>query len=485
MLIFLFSEKENKDWRATIAMARRNVIILGSAGRDFHNFNVFFRKNKRYNVVGFTGSQQIPGISGKTYPPDLSGELYPEGIPILAEEGLPRLIRELNVDDCVFAYSDVSYQHVMHIGAIVNAAGATYMMLGPKDTMIKSRGPVIAVCAVRTGAGKSQTSRKIIELLKKKGLRPIIVRHPMPYGELRKQRVQRLAQLSDLKKHNCTIEEIEEYEPHLVHGTIVYAGADYLAILRAAEKDPEGCDVVVWDGGNNDFPFYQPDLMVTVADPHRAGHELLYYAGEINLRMADVVVINKVDSAAPENVRKVKENTAAANPGATVISAASVIHVDNPSLIKGKKVLVIEDGPTTTHGGMAYGAGTIAARQAGAAELVDPRPYAVKSIAEAFRKYPGIGPILPAIGYSADQLQHLEATIARVDCDAVVVATPIDLSRIIKIGKPNTRVFYDLEELGTPNLEGVLSEFAQAHNLPRGSKNKRTRIPGASPAKKG
>jgi len=448
-------------------MTRRNVIIIGSAGRDFHNFNMFFRNNKRYNVVAFTGSQQIPGISGKTYPPELSGELYPDGIPIYAEEELPRLIKELNVDDCVFAYTDVSYQHVMHIGAIVNAAGATYTMLGPKDTMLKSSRPIIAVCGVRTGAGKSQTSRRVIELLKKRGLRAVVVRHPMPYGELARQRMQRLAQLGDLKKHNCTIEEIEEYEPHLVQGTIVYAGADYLAILKAAEKDPEGCDVIVWDGGNNDFPFFQPDLMIVVADPHRPGHEVSYYAGEINLRMADVVVINKVDSAAPENVRKVRENVVTANPDATLVEAASVIRIDNPKLIKGKKVLVIEDGPTLTHGGMAYGAGTIAARQGGAAELVDPRPYAVESIAEAFRKYPGIGPVLPAIGYSIRQLQHLETTINRVDCDAVMVATPIDLGRIINIRKPHTRVSYELQEVGTPNLEDILTDFARAHNLPR------------------
>jgi predicted GTPase len=452
-------------------MTRRNVIIIGSAGRDFHNFNVFFRNNKRYNVVAFTGSQQIPGISGKRYPPELSGELYPQGIPIYAEEELPRLIEELNVNDCVFAYTDVSYQHVMHIGAIVNAAGATYMMLGPKDTMLKSSRPVIAVCAVRTGAGKSQTSRRIIELLKKKALRVIAIRHPMPYGELTKQRVQRLSQLGDLKKHNCTIEEIEEYEPHLARGTIVYAGADYLAILKAAQNDPEGCDVIVWDGGNNDFPFFQPDLTITVADPHRAGHEVSYYAGEINLRMADVVVINKIDSAAPENVLKVKESIATVNPNATLINAASVIQIDDPNLIKGRRVLVIEDGPTLTHGGMAYGAGTIAARQGGAAELVDPRPYAVDSIAEAFRKYPSIGPILPAIGYSTSQLQHLETTINGVECDAVMVATPIDLSRIIDIRKPHTRVSYELQEVGTPNLEDILSEFARARNLPQGSKN--------------
>jgi predicted GTPase len=455
-------------------MARRNVIIIGSAGRDFHNFNVFFRNNKGCNVVGFTGSQQIPGISGKTYPAELSGKLYPEGLPIYAEEELPRLIKKLNVDDCVFAYTDVSYEHVMHIGAIVNAAGATYMMLGPKDTMLKSSRPVIAVCAVRTGAGKSQTSRRVIELLKKKGLRVIAIRHPMPYGELSKQRVQRLARLGDLKKHNCTIEEIEEYEPHLVRGTTVYAGADYGAILKAAEADPEGCDVIVWDGGNNDFPFFRPDLMITVADPHRAGHEVSYYAGEINLRMADVVIINKIDSAAPEHVRKLGESIATVNPSAILVNAASVIQIENPKLIKGKRVLVIEDGPTLTHGGMAYGAGTIAARQGGAAQIVDPRPYAVESIAGAFRKYPGIGPILPAIGYSTRQLQHLETTIARVDCDAVVVATPIDLSRIVKIGKPHTRVSYELQELGTPNLEDILSDFAHTHKLPKDpARNKR------------
>jgi predicted GTPase len=467
----LFRNTKNGSWRKTIVMARRNVIIIGSAGRDFHNFNIFFRNNKRYNVVGFTGSQQIPGISGKRYPSELSGDLYPEGIPIYAEEELPRLIRELNVDDCVFAYSDVSYQHVMHIGAIVNAAGATYTMLGPRDTMLRSSKPIVAVCAVRTGSGKSQTSRRVIELLKKKGLKAIAIRHPMPYGELSKQRVQRLAQLDDLKKHNCTIEEIEEYEPHLARGTTVYAGADYLAILKAAEADPEGCDIIVWDGGNNDFPFFLPDLMITVADPHRAGHELSYYPGEINLRTADVVIINKIDSASPENVGKVRDSITTVNPNATVVDAASVIHIDNPNLIKGKRVLVIEDGPTLTHGGMAYGAGTIAARQGGAAEIVDPKPYAVESIAEAFSHYPSIGPILPAIGYSTHQLQHLETTINRVDCDAVMVATPINLSRIIDIRKPHTRVSYELQEVGRPNLEDILSEFARAHNLPQSSKD--------------
>lgn len=452
-------------------MTKRNVIIIGSAGRDFHNFNVFFRNNKRYNVVAFTGSQQIPGIAGKKYPPELSGELYPEGIPVYAEEQLPRLIKELNVDDCVFAYTDVSYQHVMRIGAIVNAAGATYMMLGPNDTMLKASRPVVAVCAVRTGSGKSQTSRRVTELLKEKGLRVIVVRHPMPYGELSKQRVQRLAQLDDLRKHNCTIEETEEYEPHLMRGTIVYAGADYAAILKAAEGDPEGCDVIVWDGGNNDFPFFQPDLLITVADPHRAGHEMSYYAGEVNLRMANVALINKIDTATPENVAKVRQSIAAVNPDATVVNAASVIQTENPGLIKGKRVLVIEDGPTLTHGGMPYGAGIIAARQGGASEIVDPRPYAVESIAEAFQNYPSIGPALPAIGYSPRQLQHLETTINRVDCDSVVVATPIDLSRLIDIKRPHTRVSYELQELGMPNLNSILSRFIEACNLSPGWKD--------------
>lgn len=447
-------------------MTQKNVIIIGSAGRDFHNFNMYFKNNEAYKVVCFTGSQQIPGISGKKYPPELAGDLYPGGIPIYAEEDLPRLIRELNVDDCVFAYSDVSYQQVMHIGAIVNAAGANYVMLGPKDTMLRSKKPVIAVCAVRTGAGKSQTSRRIIGLLKERELKVVAVRHPMPYGELAIQRVQRFGELGDLEKHNCTVEEIEEYEPHLVRGTVVYAGADYAAILKAAEEDPKGCDVVVWDGGNNDFSFLEPDLMITVADPHRPGHELSYYPGEINLRMADAVVINKIDSACPENVQKVRESIARVNPDAIVVDAVSVIRVDNPKLIKGKRVLVVEDGPTLTHGEMTYGAGTIAAQRGGAAELVDPRPYAVESIAEAFANYPNIGALLPATGYDAQQLEHLEATINRTDCDAVIVATPIDLSRIIAIKKPNTRVHYELQDIGTPNLAEIVSEFAEAHNLP-------------------
>jgi len=443
---------------------KKNIIIIGAAGRDFHNFNMYFKNNEEYNVVGFTATQ-IPGISGKKYPAELAGDLYPEGIPIYAEGELPRLIKELNVDDCVFSYSDVSYRHAMGIGAIVNAAGANYMFLGPRDTMLKSKKPVIAVCAVRTGSGKSQTSRKIIELLMERGLKVIAVRHPMPYGDLVAQRVQRFAELEDLEKHNCTIEEMEEYEPFIVQGNVVYAGVDYQAILKAAEEDPKGCDIIVWDGGNNDFPFFKPDLMVTVADPHRPGHEVSYYPGEINLRIADVVVINKIDSAIPENIQKVRDSIARVNPDATVVDAASRIWVDNPDTIKGNRVLVIEDGPTLTHGEMKYGAGTVAAQRYGATELVDPRPYTVGRITETFKLYPDIGALLPAMGYGEQQLKDLEATINKTDCDAVVIATPIDLSRIIDIKKPNTRVYYDLQEIGTPNLGDLISKFGKAHNL--------------------
>ncbi len=445
---------------------RENILIIGSAGRDFHNFNMYFRGKENYNVVGFTGSQQVPGITEKKYPVELAGDLYPEGIRIYAEEDLPRLIKELNVDNCVFSYSDVPYQHVMGVGAIVNAAGSNYMMLGPKDTMLKSKKPVIAVCAVRTGAGKSQTSRRVIEPLMEGGLKVVAVRHPMPYGDLVAQRVQRFAELGDMKKHNCTIEEMEEYEPHVVRGNVIYAGVDYQAILKAAEEDPKGCDVIVWDGGNNDFPFFKPDLMITVADPHRPGHEVSYYPGEICLRMADVVVINKIDSASPTDVQKVRKSIAKTNPEATVVEANSPIQVDNPKIIKGKRVLVIEDGPTLTHGGMRYGAGTVAAQQYGAAELVDPVAYTVGSITEAFKHYPHIGALLPAMGYDKQQLKDLETTINKVDCDAVVVATPIDLSRVIDIKKPNTRVYYELREIGTPNLGEILSKFVKAHNLP-------------------
>ncbi len=445
-------------------MEKKNVIIIGAAGRDFHNFNTYFRGNEAYNVVAFTAAQ-IPDIDGRKYPAELAGELYPDGIPIYAQEELPRLIKELNVDDCVFSYSDVPYQHVMNISAIVNANGANFVLLGSKDTMVKSTKPVIAVGAVRTGCGKSQTSRKVIEHLMKKGLKVVAVRHPMPYGDLAAQKVQRFAELEDLKKHKCTIEEMEEYEPHVVRGNVIYAGVDYEAILRAAENDPDGCDVVLWDGGNNDFSFYKPDLMITVADPHRPGHELNYYPGEVTLRQADAVIINKMDSAAPENIQQVRENIEKVNPKAIVIDGASPIKVDDPSVIKGKKVLVVEDGPTLTHGEMKIGAGTVAAQKFGAAEMVDPRPFTVGKLSETFKIYPNIGTLLPAMGYGEQQLKDLETTINNTECDAVVIGTPIDLNRLINIKKPNTRVYYDLQEIGYPNLEGILEDFVKKHNL--------------------
>ena len=443
----------------------KNVLIIGSAGRDFHNFNMYYRGNDAYNVVGFTGSHQLPGLTGRRYPAELAGNLYPDGIPIFDEVDLARLIKDLKVDDCVFAYSDVSYQHVMNTGAVVNAAEANYVLLGPKDTTLESKKPVIAVCAVRTGAGKSQTSRKIVEILMAKGLKVVAVRHPMPYGDLVAQKVQRFAELQDLVTHKCTVEEMEEYEPHVTRGNVIYAGVDYETILRAAEEDPKGCDVVLWDGGNNDFPFYRPDLMVTVADPHRPGDELTYYPGEVNFRMADVVVINKIDSAHPDNIQIVRENIARVNPEAMVVDAASPIAVDDPEVIRGKRVLVVEDGPTLTHGGMTLGAGTVAAQRYGAAELVDPRPYTVGMITDTFEAFPDIGTLLPAAGYGGQQVKDLEETINNTDCDAVVIATPIDLNRIVKINKPNTRVYYDLQEIGMPNFDGIMDEFVKANSL--------------------
>ncbi len=445
-------------------MAKKNVIIVGAAGRDFHNFNTYFRANEDYNVVAFTAAQ-IPDIDGRKYPAELAGDLYPEGIPIYAEENLPRLIDELKVDDCVFSYSDVTYQKVMGVSAIVNAAGANFVLLGHNDTMVKSTKPVIAVGAVRTGCGKSQTSRRVIELLMAKGLKVVAIRHPMPYGDLVAQKVQRFAEVSDLAKHKCTVEEMEEYEPHVVRGNVIYAGVDYEAILRAAEKDPKGCDVVLWDGGNNDFPFYKSDLTITVADPHRPGDELNYYPGEVTLRIADVVVINKMDSAAPEDIQTVRENIEKVAPKAIVVDGASPIKVDDPSVIKGKKVLVVEDGPTLTHGGMKLGAGVIAARKFGAAEMVDPRPFTVGKLSETFKIYPNIGTLLPAMGYGEQQLKDLETTINNTDCDSVVIGTPIDLNRIINIKKPNTRVYYDLQEIGNPNLEEVINDFVKKHKL--------------------
>jgi len=450
-------------------MKRKNIIIIGAAGRDFHNFNTYYRDNKDYNVVAFTAAQ-IPDIDGRRYPEDLAGNLYPKGIPIFSEADLPELIKKHKVDECVFSYSDVTYQKVMSVSAIVNAAGSDFVILGPASTMIESTKPVISVCATRTGCGKSQTSRRIIEILMSKGLKVVAVRHPMPYGNLSAQKVQRFADVKDLEKHNCTVEEMEEYEPHVVRGNIIYAGVDYEAILRAAENDPAGCDIILWDGGNNDFPFYKTDLMVTVADPHRAGHELRYYPGEVTLRLADVVVINKIDSADSGQVQIVRESITKVNPKAVVIDAASPIKVDNQSLIKGKKVLVVEDGPTLTHGEMKIGAGTVAARKFGAAELVDPRPFTVGKLSETFRLYPEIGTLLPAMGYGKQQLLDLEKTINNTKCDSVIIATPIDLNRIIEIKKPNTRVYYDLQEIGDPNLVQVLDEFLKKHKL--GSRKK-------------
>lgn len=445
-------------------MTRRNTIIIGAAGRDFHNFNTYFRDNRQYNVVAFTAAQ-IPDIDGRRYPEELAGSLYPEGIPIHPEEELPQLIRDLKVDTCVFSYSDLPYAAVMGKSAIVNAAGANFMLLGTSETMIESSKPVISVCAVRTGCGKSQTSRRVIEYLMEKGLKVVAVRHPMPYGDLVAQKVQRFASVEDLHTHNCTIEEMEEYEPHVVRGNVIYAGVDYEAILRAAENDPDGCDVILWDGGNNDFPFYKPDLAIGVTDPHRPGHELSYYPGEVVLRTSDVVIINKIDSADPEGVRTVRENIARVNPEAVVIDGASPIRVDDPSVITGKKVLVVEDGPTLTHGEMKIGAGVVAARKFGAASLVDPRPYTVGRLSETFRIYPEIGVLLPAMGYGEQQLKDLETTINNTECDSVVIGTPIDLNRLININKPSTRVYYDLQEIGTPDLKQSLDRFIEAHKL--------------------
>jgi len=460
----------------------RNVIIIGAAGRDFHNFNTFFRHNKNYNVVAFT-AEQIPGIDDRMYPKELAGEdLYPKGIKIYPESKLAELIKEFDVDDCVFAYSDKPYAYVMGVSAIVNAAGANFWLMGPKDTMVKSKKPVIAVGATRTGCGKSQTSRKIIEYLVGMGFRVVAVRHPMPYDpDLNKQIVQRFACVDDLKYQNCTIEEMEEYEPHVVtKRNVIYAGVDYEAILKGgktkdpqtgkwvemagAENDPDGCDIVLWDGGNNDFPFYVPDLTIGVADPLRPGAEVSYYPGEVVARMADVIVINKIDSASLDNINTVRANLRKINPTAKQIDAASILTVDKPELLKGKKVLVVEDGPTLTHGEMKIGAGTVAALKHGA-ELVDPRPYVVGKLAETFKIYPNIGTLLPAMGYGKEQMKDLEKTIANTPCDAVVVGTPIDLPRFIKIKQPVVKVGYELQEIGTPTLKEVLDEFVAKHNL--------------------
>ncbi len=435
-------------------MARKNVLIMGAAGRDFHNFNVFFRKNRSYNVVAFTATQ-IPNIEGRVYPKQLAGKLYPKGIKIYEEKDLLKLIKKLDVHEVVFSYSDVPFEYVMEKASVVNAAGVSFRLLGAEETQIKSKKPVVAVIAVRTGSGKSQTSRKVVQVLTEAGKKVVAIRHPMPYGNLVKQKVQRFAEYEDLKKHNCTIEEIEEYEPHIARGGVIYAGVDYEEILREAEKE---ADVILWDGGNNDFSFYKADVTFTVVDPHRPGHELYYYPGNTSLRMADAAVINKIDSANADDILEVIENTKIVNPDATIIEAASPITVDKPSVIKNKKVLVVEDGPTLTHGEMQYGAGTIAAQKLGAKDIVDPRPYTVKSITDTFTKYPDIGILLPAMGYGAAQMKDLETTINRTKCDSVVIGTPIDLSRYIKINKPFTRVKYDLQEIGQNTIHTVLKE---------------------------
>ncbi len=445
--------------------ARKNVLIIGSGGRDFHNFNTYYRDNEAYNVVGFTAGTQIPGIIGRKYPPELAGSLYPNGIPVYNEADLSTLIPELKIDDAVFSYSDVSFQHVLTLGAIAQAAGANYVLLGPGDTQIKSNKPVIAVGAVRTGAGKSQTSRAIIEFLMARGLKVVAVRHPMPYGDLNSQVSMRFAEISDLTKHNCTVEEMEEFEPHVARGNVIYCGVDYGKILNDAENDPNGCDVILWDGGNNDFAFFKPDLMVTVVDPLRAGHELTYWPGAVTLRVADAVVINKIDSATPDEIAIVRKNIEKVAPKATVIDAASPLTVDDPSLIKGKRVLVIEDGPTVTHGDMTTGAAKVAAIKYGAAEIVDPRPFLKGSLVGMFELYPHVTDMLPAEGYGGPMLKDMEDTVNAVDCDAVIVGTPIDLARIINIKKPNTRVYYDLQTIGTPNLDGVLGDFVKKHGL--------------------
>ena len=428
---------------------------MGAAGRDFHNFNVFFRDNPAYQVVAFTATQ-IPNIESRRYPSELAGNNYPDGIPIYPEEDLSKLISEHEIDTVVFAYSDVSHEYVMHKAAEAMATGADFMVMGTRHTMLQSKKPVVAVCAVRTGCGKSQTTRRVSKILREYGKKVVVVRHPMPYGYLKAQRVQRFATLADLDRHDCTIEEREEYEPHIVEGNTVYAGVEYSEILAQAEQE---ADIILWDGGNNDMPFFKPNLLITVVDPHRPGHETRYFPGETNLRMADIVVINKEDTASRENIEAVRAAVLAANPAAAVVDAASPISAENPELIKNKRVLVVEDGPTLTHGEMAYGAGVVAARKFGAAELVDPRPYLVGSILETFRKYPNIGTLLPAIGYGEKQIRDLEETINRTECDSVIVATPIDLRRVVKLNKPATRVKYELQEIGDPTLSSLIEGF--------------------------
>jgi predicted GTPase len=436
-------------------MTRIRTVIMGAAGRDFHNFNTVYRDNNRYDVVAFTATQ-IPNIDDRKYPASLAGSLYPKGIPILAEADLQQIIRDRKVNEVVFSYSDVPYNYVLDRASIVNAAGADFKLLGAAATMLKSTKPVIAVCAVRTGSGKSQTTRRIAQILREHGLTVAAIRHPMPYGNLEKQRVQRYGSIADLKKHRCTIEEIEEYEPHIVSGTIIYAGVDYGDILAQAQEE---ADIILWDGGNNDTPFYKADLHVVVADPLRVGNELTYYPGETNLRMADVVIINKVDTADVASINKLRANIRHVNTTAAIIEAASPIFVDHPERITGKRVLVVEDGPTLTHGEMKFGAGIVAAGKFNAAELVDPRPYTVGTITDTFKKYPDIGTLLPAMGYGKQQVKDLETTINRTPCDTVIIGTPIDLNRLVTIKKPTVRVAYDLQEIGRPDLMDVLAPF--------------------------
>lgn len=440
-------------------MNRTKVLILGAAGRDFHDFNTVFRGNDRFDVVAFTATQ-IPNIDGRRYPAELAGELYPGGIPIYPETDLERLIPDLGIDQVVFAYSDVSHDYIMHMASRVLAAGADFRLIGPNATMVKSSKPVVSICAVRTGAGKSPTSRAVARTLVEMGRRVVAIRHPMPYGDLVKQAVQRFATVEDLAANDCTIEEMEEYEPHIAHGVVVYAGVDYERIVRQAEQE---ADVIVWDGGNNDLPFYAPDLEIVVADPHRPGHERNYYPGEANFRRADVIVIGKQGSATAEGIATVRESARDLNPGATIVDADMAITVEDPTAIAGKRVLVVEDGPTLTHGEMTYGAGTIAARNHGAAEIVDPRPYVVGEIATTFERYPKIGKLLPAMGYGQQQMEDLAATIDRVDCDLVLIATPIDLRRVIEIAKPSMRVGYELVELGEPTIAQILTRFVEEH----------------------
>lgn len=438
-------------------MKAKKILILGAAGRDFHNFNVVFRGNPEYQVVGFTATQ-IPGIAGRRYPTELAGSLYPAGIPIFEEKDLEHLVDEYEIDAVVFSYSDISHQNLMHLASRVVATGADFWLLSSQRTQLKSSVPVISICAVRTGCGKSPLGRFVTSELRREGCRPVVVRHPMPYGHLAAQAVQRFAVVEDLDKHQCTIEEREEYEPHLREGTIVYAGVDYGRILRQAEKE---ADVILWDGGNNDTPFYASDLEIVVVDPHRPGHELSYYPGEVNLRRANVVVINKVDTASPQDVETVRNNIQAANPDAKVVKTACRVAISEPELVKGRKVLVVEDGPTLTHGEMPYGAGVVAARQCGAAELVDPRPFAVGSIRGTYERYPHLTSLLPAMGYSSMQRHELEETINRVPCDLVLVATPIDLGHLVKMNKPSLRVTYEIEDLTHPGLSEILTRFTR------------------------